>query len=318
MRKAETMNEPWIRIDNVRLSRGGRLVLGGITSELSGRAIGLVGANGAGKSTLIGALLGVLKVDSGSIRVLDLELPHMAMEVRARAGVMAEQAGVFPGGSGVDAVAFAGMLSGLSRREALRKAHRALDALDMGEERYRPVRGFSTGMRQRCKLAMSLVHDPEILILDEPTVGLDPLGRTQFLNLIRDLRDEGRRILVSTHIMQDADFLCDDILLLEAGSVAYSGSINALIDTDVGTVVASGEGLDAAFAEVLGQRGYSIRNQDGERIAFEPNDDRELRRFWRLAAERGAEVRSLGRELRSLEDAVVHAMKKARGGNVER
>jgi ABC-2 type transport system ATP-binding protein len=312
------MNEPWIQIDDVRLSRGGRLVLEGITSELSGRAIGLVGANGAGKSTLIGALLGVLKVDSGSIRVLGLELPHMAMEVRARAGVMAEQAGVFPGGSGVDAVTFAGMLSGLSRREALRKAHRALDALDMGEERYRPVRGFSTGMRQRCKLAMSLVHDPEILILDEPTVGLDPPGRTQFLNLIRDLRDEGRRILVSTHIMQDADFLCDDILLLEAGSVAYSGSINALIDTDVGVVVASGEGLDAAFAEVLGQHGYTIRDQDGERIAFEPNDDRELRRFWQMAAERGAEVRSLGRELRSLEDAVVHTMKRARGGNDER
>lgn len=312
------MNEPWIRIDDVRLSRGGRLVLEGITSELSGRAIGLVGANGAGKSTLIGALLGVLKVDSGSIRVLDLELPHMAMELRARTGVMAEQAGVFPGGSGVDAVSFAGMLSGLSRREALRKAHRALDALDVGEERYRSVRGFSTGMRQRCKLAMSLVHDPEILILDEPTVGLDPPGRTQFLNLIRDLRDEGRRILVSTHIMQDADFLCDDILLLEAGSVAYSGSINALVDTGVGMVVASGEGLDAAFAEVLGQHGYSIRNQDGERIAFEPNDDRELHRFWQLAAERGAEVRSLGRELRSLEDAVVHAMKKARGGNIER
>jgi ABC-2 type transport system ATP-binding protein len=309
------MNEPWIRIDNLRLSRGGRPVLEGITSELSGRAVGLVGANGAGKSTLIGALLGVLRVDSGSIRVLDLELPGMAMEVRARAGVMAEQAGVFPGGSGVDAVTFAGMLSGLSRRESLRKAHRALDALDVGEERYRPVRGFSTGMRQRCKLAMSLVHDPEILILDEPTVGLDPPGRTQFLNLIRDLRDEGRRIIVSTHIMQDADFLCDDILLLEAGSVVYSGPIHALVDAGVGMVVANGEGLDAAFAEMLGQNGYRIREQDGERIAFEPGDDHELRQFWQLAAERGAEVRSLGRELQSLEDAVVHAMKTARGEN---
>ena len=123
------MNEPWIRLENVRLSRGGRLVLNGITSELSGRAIGLVGANGAGKSTLIGALLGVLKPDSGAIRVLDLDLPGQAMQVRARAGVMAEQAGVFPGGSGVDAVVFAAMLSGLSRRQALRKAHRALDAL---------------------------------------------------------------------------------------------------------------------------------------------------------------------------------------------
>jgi ABC-2 type transport system ATP-binding protein len=305
------VNEPWIRLDNVRLSRGGRLVLCGITSELSGRAIGLVGANGAGKSTLIGALLGVLKPDSGTIRVLDLDLPGQAMQVRARAGVMAEQAGVFPGGSGVDAVVFAAMLSGLSRREALRKAHRALDALDVGEERYRLVREYSTGMRQRCKLAMSLVHDPEILILDEPTVGLDPPGRSQLLTLIRDLRDEGRRILVSTHIMQDADFLCDDLLLLETGTVAYSGPIRELVDTGIGVVVATGGGLDAEFAEALGGCGYSIRGQDVERISFDPNDDRELREFWRLAAERGAEVRALGRNLPSLESAVILAMENA-------
>jgi ABC-2 type transport system ATP-binding protein len=305
------VNEPWIRLDNVHLSRGGRPVLNGITSELSGRAIGLVGANGAGKSTLIGALLGVLKAHSGTIRVLGLDLPRQAMQVRARAGVMAEQAGVFPGGSGVDAVVFAAMLSGLSRREALRKAHRALDALDVGEERYRPVRGYSTGMRQRCKLAMSLVHDPEILILDEPTVGLDPPGRTQLLTLIRDLRNEGRRILVSTHIMQDADFLCDDLLLLEAGTVAYSGPIQQLVDTGIGVVVAMGAGLDGGFAEALGGLGYTIRSQDAERISFEPNDDRELREFWRLAAERGAEVRALGRNLPTLESAVVLAMEKA-------
>ncbi|MEE9268981.1 MAG: ABC transporter ATP-binding protein [Candidatus Krumholzibacteria bacterium] len=302
------MNEPWIRLDNVRLSRGGRLVLKGISSELSGRAIGLVGANGSGKSTLIGALLGVLKAESGSIRVLGLDVPRMAMEVRARAGVMAEQAGVFPGGSGVDAVVFAGMLSGLSRREALRKAHRALDALDVGEERYRPVRGYSTGMRQRCKLAMSLVHDPEILILDEPTVGLDPPGRAQLLSLIRDLRDEGRRILISTHIMQDADFLCDELLLLEDGSQAYCGPVGDLVGTGMGIMVAVGVGLDEAFAEALGQHGYAIREQDEQRITFEPNDDRELRVFWQLAAERGAEVRSLGRDLPTLEDAVVGAM----------
>jgi len=305
------MNGAWIELDGVRLSRGGRVVLDGLSCSLAGRAIGLVGANGAGKSTLIGALLGVLKADSGSIRVLGMDLPRRAMEVRARAGVMAEQAGVFPGGSGVDAVVFAAMLSGLPRREALRRAHRALDALDVGEERYRAVRGYSTGMRQRCKLAMSLVHDPEVLILDEPTVGLDPPGRTQLLSLIRDLRDEGRRVLVSTHIMYDADFLCDELLLLDAGTVAYSGTIGGLVGTGVGVVVASGSGLDAAFADALGREGYSVREHDTERIAFEPGDDAGLHRFWRLAAERGAEVRSLGRDIPTLESAVVLAMERA-------
>jgi len=302
------MNDTWIELEDVRLSRGGRPVLTGITSGLSGRAVGLVGPNGAGKSTLIGALLGVLKADSGGIRVLGLNLPRGAMEVRTRSGVMAEQAGVFPGGSGVDAVVFAAMLSGLQRRESLRRAHRALDALDVGEERYRTVRGYSTGMLQRCKLAMSLVHDPEILILDEPTVGLDPPGRTQLLTLIRDLRDEGRRILISTHIMQDADFLCDDLLLLEAGTVAYSGPVSDLVGTGAGVVVAAGEGLDASFAEALANGGYTVHEQETERIVFDPNLDTELREFWRLAAERGAEVRTLGRDAPSLESAVVKAM----------
>lgn len=305
------MNEPWIELRDVRLSRGGRLVLNGINCALAGRAIGLVGANGAGKSTLIGALLGVLKADSGSISVLGHELPDKAMLVRARSGVMAEQAGVFPGGSGVDAVVFAAMLSGLPRGEALRKAHRVMDALDVGEERYRPVRGYSTGMAQRCKLAMSLVHDPDVLILDEPTVGLDPPGRTQLLNLIRDLRDEGRRILVSTHIMQDADFLCDELLLIEAGTVAFTGPIGELVGTGAGVIVARGQGLDAGFADALRDRGYAIRDLDDERIAFDPKEDGDLREFWRLAAERGAEVRALGRDLPTLEKAVVLAMEKA-------
>jgi ABC-2 type transport system ATP-binding protein len=307
------MSDSWIRLADVRLLRGGRPVLNGISCDLSGRAIGLVGANGAGKSTLIGALLGVLKAESGSIHVLDQALPGGAMEVRARCGVMAEQAGVFPGGSGVDAVVFAAMLSGLSRREGLRRGHRALDALDVGEERYRPVAGYSTGMRQRCKLAMSLVHDPEFLVLDEPTVGLDPPGRTQLLNLIRDLRDEGRRILVSTHIMQDADFLCDELLLLEAGTVAFAGPIADLVGVGTGVVVALGQGLDGAFAEALGQRGYRIHEHDTERIAFEPEGDPDLTAFWLLASEKGVEVRSLGRDAPTLEAAVVMAMERASG-----
>jgi len=305
------MNEPWIKLNNVHLSRGGRPVLNGITAELSGRAIGLVGANGAGKSTLIGALLGVLRASSGTIEVLGHSLPAEAMQVRSRAGVMAEQAGVFPGGSGVDAVMFAAMLSGLSRAEALRKAHRALDAMGVGEERYRPVTEYSTGMRQRCKLGMSLVHDPEILILDEPTVGLDPPGRKQLLELIRDLRDEGRRIIVSTHIMEDADFLCDEILLLEAGTIAYLGPIHELVDTGHGVVIAVGDGLQNEFADALANAGYTIRNRGADQITFEPGHDPDLHIFWKTVNDMDVEVRRLGRELPTLETAVVSAMEKA-------
>ncbi len=304
--------ESWIRLDGVELARGGRPVLRGITANLSGRAIGLVGANGAGKSTLIGAMLGVLKPRAGSIHIADLAVPERAMEVRTRSGVMAEQAGVFPGGSGVDAVAFAGILSGLPKQESLRRAHRVLDALEVGEERYRPSKSFSTGMRQRCKLAMSLVHDPDILILDEPTVGLDPPGRTQLLRIIRDLRDDGRRILLSTHLMQDAEFVCDDLLLLEAGQVAYSGPVRGLVDDGIGLMMASGDGMNGRFAAALEAAGYQIEERGANRVAFVPTGDGELRQFWKVAAESNIEVRTLSRGVASLEDAVVHAMEEAR------
>ena len=302
----------WISVQDLHLSRGGRPVLRGITSELTGAAVGLVGANGAGKSTLIGALLGVLKPERGSVRVMNLEVPRQAMEVRARGGVMAEQAGVFPGGSGVDAVAFAGALSGLGRREALRRAHRALDALDVGEERYRPSKTYSTGMRQRTKLAMCLVHDPEFLILDEPTVGLDPPGRRQLLRLIRDLRDEGRRILLSTHILQDAEFVCDDMLLLEAGTVAFSGPVTDLTQGSADIYLAKGEGLDAAFVSMLQGAGMTAELRDGARVALTVTGDDELRRFWAAVEQYGAEVRSLARDVPTLEQAVVDVMEGSR------
>jgi ABC-2 type transport system ATP-binding protein len=306
------MDGAWIEIEGLHLERGGRPVLTGINANLGGRAIGLVGANGAGKSTLIGALLGVLRGKRGRIRVLGLEQPQHAMEVRARAGVMAEQAGIFPGGSGVEAVMFAGALSGLPRREALRRAHRALDALDVGEERYRPTQGYSTGMRQRCKLAMSLVHDPEILVLDEPTVGLDPAGRQQLLNLIRELRDEGRRILFSTHVLHDAELLCDELLLLEGGQVAFYGPVRELMGPESQVMVALGEGLGSAIAARLDAAGYHVRERDEGRLVFTTAPDGDLMPFWRAVAEAGAEVRSLDRQSASLEDAVLAAMERTR------
>jgi len=306
------MSQPWIELDGVHLARGGRPVLQGLTARLQGRAVGLVGANGAGKSTLIGALLGVLRQNSGTIHVLDLPVPLRARDVRTRAGVMAEQAGIFPGGSGIDAVTFAGTLSGLSRREALRRGHRVLDALDVGEERYRPAKTYSTGMRQRCKLAMCLVHDPEVLILDEPTVGLDPAGRAQLLALIQSLRDEGRRILLSTHILQDADGLCDELLLLEAGMVSYAGPVEGLVSSAAGTLVVAGRGI-GALAGALAEAGIRVLGSEADRLTFHSRGDEDLRAFWHLVDANGLEVRHLGREALTLEDAVVRMMEHHHG-----
>jgi ABC-2 type transport system ATP-binding protein len=302
---------PWIEIEDVHLWRGPLEVLKGMSASLRGRAVGLVGANGAGKSTLIGALLGVLRARRGRLRVLGLDLPSAATEVRARAGVMAEQAGIFPGGSGTDAVTYAGMLSGLSRREALRRGHRALDAMGIGESRYRPTATYSTGMRQRCKLAMSLVHDPEILILDEPTVGLDPNGREQLLSLIAELRDGGRRVLFSTHLLPDAERVCDELLLIEGGRVAFSGPIQTLVGGDREALLAVGRGLGPDLATSLAQHGIEVVRHGEDEIAFGIRSEGDLKIFWRLVTEAGAEVRSLTTATRGFEEAVVEAMETA-------
>ncbi|MFN8546542.1 MAG: ABC transporter ATP-binding protein [Candidatus Eisenbacteria bacterium] len=301
----------WIEVEDLVLSRGGRLVLQSISVALTGRAVGLVGANGAGKSTLIGALLGVLRADRGRVRVLDLAIPERALELRTRAGVMAEQAGIFPGGSGVEAVTFAGMLSGLTRRESLRRAHRALDALDVGEERYRPTQGYSTGMRQRAKLAMALVHDPEILILDEPTVGLDPDGRAQLLELIRELRDQGRRILLSTHVLPDAEAVCDEMLLIAGGAVGFQGPLRSMVRPGTARWRAEGSGLGDDFIARLRAAGVAATSVAPGALEFDA-DDEALRQFWRAAGESGLEVRRLDRVAAHLEDEVIKVMGHAR------
>jgi ABC-2 type transport system ATP-binding protein len=298
----------WLVLDDVHVQRGGRPVLRGMRAALRGEAVGLVGANGAGKSTLIGTLLGVLPAERGRVQVVGLEIPRDAMQLRARAGVMAEQAGIFPGGSGVDAVAFAGALSGLERREALRRAHRALDALGVGEERYRPTVGYSTGMRQKCKLGMCLLHDPEVLILDEPTLGLDPPTRVQLLEIIRQLRDRGMKLLLSTHIMQDAETVCDEMLLIEGGAVRYCGPTAGLVRRSADVTVARGRGLGPALVEPLRAAGVSIVDAREGELRFGASDEA-LGAFWRIVAESGAEVRHLGDEVRSLEEAVVSLMR---------
>jgi ABC-2 type transport system ATP-binding protein len=163
-------------------------------------------------------------------------------------------------------------------------------------------------MRQRCKLAMSLVHDPEILILDEPTVGLDPPGRHQLLSLIRDLRDEGRKILLSTHILHDAEFLCDELLLLEGGAVAYCGPVSHLVTGGAGRMVAEVIDLGQEFVDQLNRAGIESTPGGDGRLVFTSRGDDDLRTFWKLAAEQGREIRHLARESTSLEDAVVRVM----------
>ena len=164
-------------------------------------AVGLLGPNGAGKTTLIRTLLGLVTIDSGAGEVLGLDLLTRRLDIRQAVGFVSEDECLFPNLSGVEFIAYAGELCGMPRSEALQRAHEVLNYVALGEARYRPVEWYSSGMKQRLKLAAALVHDPRLLILDEPTNGMDPAGRDEMLELARDLaHGKEMSLLFSSHL----------------------------------------------------------------------------------------------------------------------
>jgi ABC-2 type transport system ATP-binding protein len=199
-----------------------------VDAVIGGRVIGLLGPNGAGKSTLLKALLGLIPHD-GDARVLGLSSATAGKEIRDRVGYMPESEAFLSGMSAVELCTYAGELSGLPRSEAMQRAHAALYYAGLEDKRYQDIDGYSTGMKQKVKLAQALVHDPEILFLDEPTNGLDPRARDEMLEMIEEMPERrGCRIVVSTHLLPDVDRLCDQVVIMHQGTVRFCGPIEGL------------------------------------------------------------------------------------------
>jgi ABC-2 type transport system ATP-binding protein len=202
--------------------------LDNLNLELASGIIGLVGANGAGKSTFIKLLLGLIEPTSGSVRVMGMDAIAQGHEVRQFVGYMPEHDCLPSDVSATEFVAHMGQVSGLPRSAARERTAEILRHVGLFEERYRPIGGYSTGMRQRVKLAQALVHDPVLIFLDEPVSGLDPAGRDEMLGLIRKThREFGISLLLSSHIMGDVERTCDRILVLEDGRVVHQGEVSA-------------------------------------------------------------------------------------------
>ena len=222
------MNEQVIELVKVEKSFGSIKALADVNATISGNIIGLLGPNGAGKSTLLKCLLGLIPFE-GSAKVLGLSAAVDGSLIRDRVGYMPEQEAFLAGMSAVELCTYAGELSGLPRTEAMQRAHAALYYAGLEDKRYQPVDSYSTGMKQRVKLAQALVHDPELLFLDEPTNGLDPRAREEMLDLIVDL--PGRRgcsIILSTHLLPDVDRVCDHAVIMHHGTVKFVGTIDEL------------------------------------------------------------------------------------------
>ncbi|GII90812.1 ABC transporter ATP-binding protein [Sinosporangium siamense] len=214
---------------------------------------GLVGANGAGKSTLIKILLGLVEPTEGSGRVLGLDFRTQGDEIRRVAGYMPEHECLPPDISATEFVVHMGQMSGLPRTAARERAADVLRHVGLYEERYRAIGGYSTGMRQRVKLAQALIHDPKLVFLDEPTNGLDPKGRDEMLALIRRIGSEfGISVLVTSHLLGELERICDHVIVIDGGTLLRSSAIGEFTQATQSITVEVEEGQEALAAHLSG------------------------------------------------------------------
>jgi ABC-2 type transport system ATP-binding protein len=269
---------PILSIRDLVRTFGSVRALDGLDLEVRPGAVGLLGPNGAGKTTLLRLLLGLLRPDSGEARIagLDPRLRRDRVAIRRRVGYMPER-DCLPGNvNAVDLVQALGRLSGLAARDAMTRTHEVLDYVGLEEQRYRRIDGYSTGMKQRLKLAQSLVHDPSILLLDEPTNGLDPKGRRHMLEVVHDLgHGQGKTVLLCSHLLPDVERTCDRVVVLHRGCVVQEGEIASMTAGDARRVRLKIVGRGDAFAEQLARAGRTFdREADGEfRVVLDTGEE---------------------------------------------
>lgn len=253
---------------------GAQRALADVNLAVPSGTIGLLGPNGAGKSTLIKCLLNLETPSSGSARVLGVDTRAANRSARERVGYSPEQDCQIEGMAGCEYVTYCGQLSGMPFRQARQRAHEILDLVGMGQERYRPVETYSTGMKQRIKLAQALVHDPELVFLDEPTNGLDPSGREHILDLIGSLRRElGTTVIMSSHLLRDIERVCDRVIIIGHGRVLEHDTLTALKARRRRVVELAPAAEAERFESVLTAAGYAVSRLSNGKLRFESPSD---------------------------------------------
>ena len=309
---AQTPGAPAVTLEGVTVVYAKHAALSDVTASFPAGAVGLLGPNGAGKSTLIKTLLGFVVPDRGRMQVLGLDVARAPLDIRARVGYVPESDAHIPGMNAVSFVAYCGELGGLPRVDAVQRAHEVLFYVGLGEARYRNVETYSTGMKQRIKLAQALVHDPDLLFLDEPTNGMDPKGRDEMLELVHDLgHNKGVNFILSSHLLPDVEYACDHVVVLDKGKIAAAGPIAALKQPRGRVfelrVKPPAGGLEPFLAR-LTSAGLECHATDEDVMRVFVPGEGGARDVFAIAASAGAQVRHLRPSVPTLEDVFAQAI----------
>jgi ABC-2 type transport system ATP-binding protein len=311
------MSHPVLALRELVVRYGSFTALHGVSAEFAGGALGLLGPNGAGKSSLLRAILGLVTPAAGTVTVFGEPARRSGALLRRRFGYMPERDSYIGGLSGVRGLAHLAEISGIPPEEAMMRAHDLLHFVGLGEERYRDVGTYSVGMRQRYKLAAALVHDPDILFLDEPTNGLDPQGRRRMLELIHRVRIEhGKHLILASHLLPDVERLCDQVWVLDRGRLVKSATLSELTAAARGAKrVRVAREQAAVFAGAARDSGFAVEpgRIDGEFVLARPESIVEPQDVFALARQSGCTVYAVRPAARSLEDAFLEALESNRG-----
>jgi ABC-2 type transport system ATP-binding protein len=292
-----------IEVSHLSFRYGKIQALADVSLRLDEGAIGLLGPNGAGKSTLLRILLGFLAPEKGEGRVLGYDIRQEQRHIRRSVGYMPEDDCLLPGMDAVSFTSYFGELSGMPRQEAMKRAHEVLFYVGLGESRYRLLETYSAGMKQRLKLAQALVHDPRLLFLDEPTSNLDPHGRIEILELIKDISSKKDiQVLISSHILPDIESICQYVVILNKGRLAAQGTIQELREINFRLFELKTKGESGTFVQRLRDIGCKVEETEDRILKVYMPADLDKMEIFRIARETETQVRQFIRSQTSLED----------------
>lgn len=267
---------------------------------------GLLGVNGAGKSSLIKGLLGLVAIRSGKASILGRDVAQEQKAIRQIIGYMPEDDCLIPGLTGIGMVQYAGELCGMSREDAMQRAHEVLFLVGLEEARYRKVETYSAGMKQRIKLAQALVHDPQLLFLDEPTSGMDPKGRQEMLELVQQIARQGKMsIVLASHILMDVERTCERVVVIHRGRVLEQGSVDDLRGSYSGAYSVRVEGDKERFKKALEKARCAVQPDGVHFLDVTLPKGRGTDVILRAADASGVQLRRLMASIQTLEDVFV-------------